>query len=328
MFSAAPGEQSVEVPTHTAACVLACLLACLPASCQQHAAPGPLKPPACRALDEQQLLAAGGDAGLQTSLGRALGSGSDEAFTISLDGTARPIVATGGWPANNAQLLKSLEACNGRMYVIDAVLLPTQSLADLPRLVDDIPVMQSGSFWELLDGSKAAAAAAPAPPNSPGLSSGGEGGEQLSPEPGGGGGSGEAGAGLHSNSTDVVVSSGSGAPMPATTGNANSSSDGSSNGGDTSGTSGTSSSSGGGGGGSENVLIIAASVAGAAVAACAAVVAVVLLRKHAAARRRSAAGREQQQLQPQEGEGEDGGGFGLASKRLSSTRPVSLHVDA
>jgi hypothetical protein len=67
-----------------------------------------------------------GYSGLQTSLGRALGA-DDARFTVSLDASTRPVVATGGWPANNARLLGSREACNGWLHVIDAVLLPTQS---------------------------------------------------------------------------------------------------------------------------------------------------------------------------------------------------------
>jgi hypothetical protein len=38
------------------------------------------------------------------------------------------VVATGGWPANNAQVLASHEACDGWLHIIDAVLLPTQKL--------------------------------------------------------------------------------------------------------------------------------------------------------------------------------------------------------
>ncbi|EFN56544.1 hypothetical protein CHLNCDRAFT_144191 [Chlorella variabilis] len=246
------------------------------------------------AYDVSQLVQLG-NTGLQTSLGRALGGG-DNQHTVTFDGATSPVVATGGWPANNAQLVRSLQACNGWLHVVDRVLLPTQMYSDLPRLVDDTPDLQNGSFWGLLDGS-GLDPAVPAPAADYGAA--------LSPAPAEEGGQEE---GHHSNTTDVAVSSGNGeAAPPSVPANATSSS----------------ASNVVGGGSSEKVLVIAASVAGAAVAACAAVVAAVLLRKHAARRRRGLGRGE-----GMEEEEEAGGGMSPSAKRSHSLRPVQLHVDA
>lgn len=274
--------------------------------------------------------------GLQTSLGRlATSTKSREKYDVSVDNSTAPPVITGGWPANNAQVLASYEACHGWIHILDTVLLPTQKLSNLPRLVDDIPDLQNGSFWGLLDGSESSLDVAQAPSSafyspeevpaagmgSSGGSSGAEGSDAGSTGSADSADSGSNAAGdtpRHSNSTtDTVVSSGSG--------NGNGSAVGQAQGLES--PAGSSSDGGGGRGGSsssnEKVLVIAASAAGAAVAACAAIVAVVLIRKRMVRRRQKRHGR----LGGREEEEEDGEANAPA-KRTVSLRPVQLHVDA
>ncbi|KAL4443982.1 hypothetical protein ABPG75_011719 [Micractinium tetrahymenae] len=169
-------------------------------------------------------------------------------FSITFDNSTTPVVATGGWPANNAPLISSHKACDGWLHIVDAVLLPTAQIRDLPRLVDDIPDISQAKFWGLLDGTglpSSGAAEAPAPS------------DVLPPAP----------APLpHSNSTGVVVTGGNGTEVD----------------GGAAGGAGASSS----GGGSDHVLVVAASVAAGAVALCALLVGGVLLRKRQLRRQR------------------------------------------
>lgn len=195
------------------------------------------------ALDVSQLAAEQGPEGILTSLGRAM----KKDFSITFDNSTMPVVATGGWPANNAPIISSHKACDGWLHVIDAVLLPTAQIRDLPRLVDDIPDIPQTRFWGLLDGTglpSTVAAPAPAPAAEP----------PSAPPPA-----------SHSNSTGLVVTDGNGTEV----------------GGAAAGPPGAD-----GGGGSDHVLVVAASVAAAAVALCALLVAGVLLRKRQLRRRR------------------------------------------
>lgn len=63
------------------------------------------------------------DQGLQTSLGKAL-SNSDYIVSFARDG--KQTTANGGWPANNAPILSSYEACDGWLHVVTATLRPKQ----------------------------------------------------------------------------------------------------------------------------------------------------------------------------------------------------------
>lgn len=243
------------------------------------------------ALDVSELLAVQKDDGVLTSLGRTL---KKERHSVTFDNSTNPVVATGGWPANNAPIVSSHKACNGWLHIIDAVLVPTQKLSNLPRLVDDLPDLPSASFWALLDGSAllldsndSTAEPPGEEPTDPGASS--------PPAP------------SHSNGTGIIVSGGNGtevgpggmAPAPPP-------------------------SSSSGGSGDSNVLVVAASVAGGAVALCAAVVTGVLLRKRQLRRRRAAHSRLESREEEEEEDGE--GRRGYESK--ASTRPVQVHVDA
>ena len=60
--------------------------------------------------------------GVQTSLGKAL----SEDYKVSFDTKGRQTVATGGWPANNAPILTSHQACDGWLHVVTGVLRPKQ----------------------------------------------------------------------------------------------------------------------------------------------------------------------------------------------------------
>ncbi|PSC75523.1 adhesion lipo [Micractinium conductrix] len=199
------------------------------------------------AYDVDELVELQDPDGMQTSLGRA----TKDTYRVTFDNNTLPVVATGSWPSNNAQLQSSHEACNGWMHVMGSVLLPSQ-LGSLPRLVDDTPDLPNSVFMGLIDGSGEAPAGAepPAP----------------LPEDDGSGGGG-APAPSHSNATGIVVSSGDGSPSNASAADVL-----------------AGSSSGGGNG----VLVVAASVAAGAVVLCAAVVAGVLLRKRQLRRRRQA----------------------------------------
>ncbi|KAL4437761.1 hypothetical protein ABPG77_005673 [Micractinium sp. CCAP 211/92] len=195
------------------------------------------------AYDISQLVAEQDPDGILTSLGRAM----KQDFAITFDNSTMPVVATGGWPANNAALISSHKACDGWLHIINGVLLPTAQIRDLPRLVDGIPDISQTKFWGLLDGTgvgSGGAADAPAPAF------------EMSPAPP---------PTSHSNNTGVVVTDGNGTEV----GSAAPGAAGGSSSGD-----------------SDRVLVVAASVAAGAVALCTVLVAFVLLRKRQLRRRR------------------------------------------
>ena len=63
------------------------------------------------------------DQGLQTSLGKAL---SNVDYIVSFARDGKQTTANGGWPANNAPILSSYEACDGWLHVVTATLRPKQ----------------------------------------------------------------------------------------------------------------------------------------------------------------------------------------------------------